>query len=79
MTSLPADNIGILDRGELREGFYADIVVFDPERITDNATFEEPHQYSTGVVHVFVNGEQVLSSGKHVSFVVRVGMAGCKR
>jgi len=65
MTSLPADNIGIFERGELREGFYADIVVFDPERVTDNATFEEPHQYSTGVVHVFVNGEQVLASGKH--------------
>lgn len=65
MTSLPAANIGILDRGELREGFFADIVVFDPDRIIDNATFEDPHQYATGVLHVFVNGEQVLKDGKH--------------
>ena len=65
MTSLPAANIGILDRGELREGSYADVVVFDPERIIDNATFEDSHQYATGVLHVFVNGEQVLSNGKH--------------
>ncbi len=65
MTSLPAANIGILNRGELREGAYADVVVFDPERIADNATFEEPHQYATGVLHVFVNGEQVLDNGKH--------------
>jgi len=65
MTSLPAANVGILERGELREGFYADIVVFDPERIMDNATFEEPHQYASGVRHVFVNGEQVLRNGRH--------------
>jgi N-acyl-D-amino-acid deacylase len=65
MTSLPAANVGIFERGELREGFYADIVVFDPERIIDNATFEEPHQYATGVVHVFVNGAQVLRNGRH--------------
>jgi len=65
MTSLPAANIGILDRGELREGFYADVVVFDPERVIDNATFDDSHQYATGVLHVFVNGKQVLSNGKH--------------
>ncbi len=65
LTSLPAANIGILDRGELREGFYADIVVFDPERVIDHATFEDSHQYATGVLHVFVNGEQVLDNGKH--------------
>jgi len=65
MTSLPAANIGILDRGELREGFYADVVVFDPERVIDNATFDDSHQYATGVLHVFVNGEQVLSNGRH--------------
>ncbi len=65
MTSLPAANIGILERGELREGFYADVVVFDPERITDNATFDDSHQYATGVLHVFVNGEQVLENGRH--------------
>jgi len=65
LTSLPAANIGIIDRGELREGFYADVVVFDPERIIDHATFDDPHQYATGVLHVFVNGEQVLDNGKH--------------
>ncbi len=65
MTSLPAYNIGIADRGQLREGYYADVVVFDPEKIADQATFEEPHQYATGVWHVFVNGEQVLKNGRH--------------
>jgi len=65
MTSLPAYNIGIVDRGQLSEGYYADVVVFDPEKIADQATFEEPHQYATGVWHVFVNGEQVLKNGRH--------------
>ena len=65
MTSLPAYNIGIAERGQLSEGYYADIVVFDPEKIADQATFEEPHQYATGVWHVFVNGEQVLKNGRH--------------
>ncbi len=65
MTSLPAYNIGIAERGQLSEGYYADVVVFDPEKIADQATFEEPHQYATGVWHVFVNGEQVLKNGRH--------------
>ena len=65
MTSLPAANLGVLERGELREGFFADVVVFDPERIRDNATFEAPHQYATGMRHVFVNGAQVLRNGRH--------------
>jgi len=65
LTSLPAANIGAYLRGELREGYYADVVVFDPDRIRDNATFEEPHQYATGMQHVFVNGEQVLKNGRH--------------
>jgi N-acyl-D-amino-acid deacylase len=65
MTSLPAINIGVFQRGELREGYYADVVVFDPAQIRDNATFEDPHQYATGVWHVFVNGEQVLRNGRH--------------
>ena len=65
MTSLPAANIGAFERGELAEGYFADVVVFDPARIRDNATFEEPHQYATGMRHVFVNGEQVLENGRH--------------
>jgi N-acyl-D-amino-acid deacylase len=65
MTALPAENLGIRGRGRLDEGYYADIVVFDPERIQDHATFEYPHQYATGVEHVFVNGVQVLDEGKH--------------
>lgn len=65
MTSLPATNIGIRNRGLLAEGQYADVVVFDAETVTDHATFEDPHQYATGVEHVFVNGVQVLSEGEH--------------
>ena len=65
MTSLPAYNIGIDARGQLGVGYFADVVVFDPEKIADQATFEEPHQYATGVWHVFVNGEQVLKNGRH--------------
>jgi N-acyl-D-amino-acid deacylase len=65
LTSLPATNIGIRGRGLLAEGQFADVVVFDPETVTDHATFEEPHQYATGVEHVFVNGIRVLSDGEH--------------
>jgi|YNPNPStandDraft_1061719.scaffolds.fasta_scaffold03925_11 N-acyl-D-amino-acid deacylase len=65
LTSLPAGNLRLERRGSLREGFFADIVIFDPERIQDRATFEEPRQYATGVVHVFVNGVQVLKDGEH--------------
>ena len=63
-TSLAAESIGVEDRGTLTEGFYADIVVFDPETIIDNATYEEPHQYSTGIEYVLVNGEVVLDQGE---------------
>ena len=65
MTSLPAQNTGIRYRGRLAEGYYGDIVVFDPNTITDKATFEDPHRYAQGVVHVFVNGVQVLAEGEH--------------
>lgn len=65
LTSLPAENLGLKDRGRLAEGYFADIVVFDPATIQDHATFEKPHQYATGVRHVFVNGSQVLKDGEH--------------
>lgn len=64
LTGFAAANLRIKERGLLKEDYFADIVVFDPERIQDHATFEEPHQYATGVVHVFVNGEQVLKEGE---------------
>jgi N-acyl-D-amino-acid deacylase len=65
MTSLPASNLGIKGRGVLRDGYYADVVVFDPAKVQDHATFEKPQQLSTGVRDVFVNGAQVLKDGKH--------------
>jgi N-acyl-D-amino-acid deacylase len=65
LTSLPASNMKIQRRGLLKEGYFADIVVFDPMTISDHATFTKPHQYSTGVYEVFVNGSQVLKNGQH--------------
>jgi N-acyl-D-amino-acid deacylase len=65
LTSLPAGNLKLRNRGKLMTGYAADVVVFDPVTIRDHATFEKPHQYSTGVVHVFVNGVQVLRDGEH--------------
>ena len=65
MTRLPAENFGVEGRGCLEAGCFADIVVFDPAKVQDLATFAKPHQYSTGVVDVFVNGVQVLRDGEH--------------
>jgi len=65
MTSANAAKIRIQDRGLIRPGMWADITVFDPERILDRATFEKPHQYSTGVEYVLVNGELVVERGRH--------------
>lgn len=65
LTLLPATNLKIKKRGALKTGFYADITIFDPAKIQDQATFEKPHQYATGMVHVFVNGTQVLKNGEH--------------
>src|SRR5439155_16559423 len=73
MTSLAAQTLGIRERGMLREGFYADVVVFDPDRVIDKATFENPHQYAEGVQHVLVNGKVVIKDGEHTG--ARPGMA----
>ena len=65
LTGLPASNLKLEGRGKLAPDAFADVVVFDPEAVIDRATFEEPHQLATGVIHVFVNGEQVLKEGEH--------------
>jgi len=65
LTSLPASNLRIQGRGQLSPGYFADIVVFDPTAIQDHATYEEPHQYATGMHHVWVNGTRVLADGDH--------------
>lgn len=65
LTSLPAENLSIRRRGRLEPGYFADVVVFDPSTIRDNATFQEPHQYATGVEYVLVNGEVVVREGEH--------------
>jgi N-acyl-D-amino-acid deacylase len=66
MTSLPASNLGITHRGLLRQGYFADIAVFDPNTIQDHATFEKPRQFATGVSEVFVNGVEVVQNGEHI-------------
>jgi N-acyl-D-amino-acid deacylase len=65
LTSFPAANLKIKKRGLLISGYYADLAIFDPARAADHATFENPRQYATGMVHVFVNGVQVLKDGEH--------------
>jgi N-acyl-D-amino-acid deacylase len=64
MTSLPADNLGLRDRGRLREGAFADIAVFDADRIADTATYDDPHRYAVGMRHVVVNGRAVVRDGE---------------
>ena len=66
LTALPAENLKLTDRGRIATGFFADLAIFDPAKIQDHATFAEPHQLSTGMVHVFVNGAQVLRDGNHI-------------
>ena len=65
LAKLPAANLGLSDRGELREGYFADIAIFDPAEIRDHASYDDPHQYATGMVHVLVNGVPVLRDGDH--------------
>jgi N-acyl-D-amino-acid deacylase len=65
LTSLPAQNLAIADRGVLGPGRFADVVVFDPDAVCDHATYDEPHRYATGVTHVAVNGALVVRDGEH--------------
>jgi N-acyl-D-aspartate/D-glutamate deacylase len=65
MTSLNAAKLGLRDRGLVREGMWADLTLFDPERVIDRATYDQPFQYSEGVEYVLVNGQVVLDRGKH--------------
>jgi N-acyl-D-amino-acid deacylase len=80
MTSMPAARVGLRDRGIIRPGMKADVVVFDPATIGDRATYEKPHQYAVGVSHVFVNGTAVIDDGKVTAArpgrVLRSGAAG---
>ena len=62
MTSFPAQRLGLRDRGLLREGMWADVVIFDPERVIDKATYREPHQFPEGIHHVLVNGRIVVEN-----------------
>lgn len=65
LAALPAENLKLDRRGRLAANYFADVVVFDPAKVQDHATFDKPHQYATGMVHVFVNGKQVLKNGEH--------------
>jgi dihydroorotase/N-acyl-D-amino-acid deacylase len=76
MSSAVATRLGIQDRGVLREGMYADIVVFDPATVIDNATYEEPHKLSTGMRDVFVNGVAVVRNGAHTGAKPGVAVRG---
>jgi N-acyl-D-amino-acid deacylase len=81
LSKLSATNLKLKKRGELKVGNYADVVVFDPARVADHATFDKPHQYATGMIHVFVNGTQVLKDGEHTGatpgrFVKGLGYKG---
>ena len=65
LAKFPAKNLKIQKRGELKNGYYADVVIFDPAKLKDNASFDKPHVYAEGMIHVLVNGVQVLKDGEH--------------
>ena len=65
MTSMNADKIGLKDRGRLREGLWADVTIFDANRVIDHATFDDPHQYPAGIEYVIVNGAVTLDVDRH--------------
>jgi N-acyl-D-aspartate/D-glutamate deacylase len=65
MTSVTAERFGLTDRGVVREGAWADLVLFDAQTVADRATFTDPHQYPVGIPYVIVNGEVVIEQGQH--------------
>jgi N-acyl-D-aspartate/D-glutamate deacylase len=65
MTGLPASRVGLKDRGLLREGYFADVVLFDPNKVQDLSTFTEPNQYPHGIPFVIINGQIVIDEGTH--------------
>jgi N-acyl-D-amino-acid deacylase len=76
MSGMPAERLGIERRGRLREGWFADVVVFDPETFIDTATYDDPHSYATGMRHVFVNGTHTLKDGQHTGAFAGRALAG---
>jgi N-acyl-D-amino-acid deacylase len=67
LSKVAATNLHIQKRGELKVGNYADVLVFDPAKVQDHASYEKPHQYSTGMIDIWVNGKQVLKDGEHTN------------
>ncbi len=76
MTSLPADNLRLVDRGRLVDGAFADVAVFDPRTVADRATYDDPHTYAAGVRHVVVNGGVVVRDGELTARARRAGTCG---
>jgi N-acyl-D-aspartate/D-glutamate deacylase len=69
-SGLPAQMLGFTNRGQIKEGYIADVVVFDPETIADKATFDDPHQYSEGILHVLISGVSVIKNGEFTGILV---------
>jgi N-acyl-D-amino-acid deacylase len=76
MSAMPAERLGIERRGRLAEGWFADVIVFDPSTYIDTATYERPHSYAVGMRHVFVNGTHTLKDGKHTGAFAGRALAG---
>jgi N-acyl-D-aspartate/D-glutamate deacylase len=76
MSSLPAATLGLRGRGQLREGYFADVVVFDPATVADRATFRDPHRLATGVSDVLVNGQVTVSGGTFAGRLAGRALAG---
>jgi N-acyl-D-aspartate/D-glutamate deacylase len=76
MTGMPAQRVGLRDRGLLREGAYADVVIFDPKTVIDRATFEVPNQHPVGIDYVIVNGQISVDNGKRTSALAGRALRG---